>query len=360
MLYIKNPRFFAIGIPILLILFTMNHLEYHYRQKAIEKQSKEQNQIVVRIEGASTGHNTIAIDDGQLLSNNDSLFLHFAMLGDWAFDPKSPSPCPENIKALSGQEASCIGFMYPLEAGDRIKAFCLLRSTQTCCYGPRPQYNQYIFVEMKEPVKFERLAPVLLKGKFFVDPQPDQGFIYRMEGISLSPVGNDAPEIDAVKAAQEANLPRFDFQPLEAFEKNQANGLPRELVVLNGKQVVLDGYLVYRSKDVPPQILLGSKWWDGVSKGTPPTLFNAVMVFPKDTAHVPQLWKQKGVFTGTLHFTSDAAQWPKTGIVSLHDAVIGVPGTTKISTLMDSGPYLPIFIECLIIIAFLMKTLKTF
>ena len=41
-------------------------------------------------------------------------------------------------------------------------------------------------VEMKEPVKFERFAPVTVNGRFFVDPQPKQGYIYRMEGESVA------------------------------------------------------------------------------------------------------------------------------------------------------------------------------
>ena len=72
--------------------------------------------------------------------------------------------------------------MYPLQQGDAIQYFCLLRTTQTCCYGPRPQFNQYVFVEMDKPTPFHRLDPVACVGKFRVEPTPDEGYIYRMVG----------------------------------------------------------------------------------------------------------------------------------------------------------------------------------
>lgn len=360
MLHLRRPKLFAIGIPTLLILFAMNHIEYYHRVKRIEFQGRQQSQIVVRAQGGDSGHNTIVIDDDSVQSGVDSTFLHFAMLEGWDFDTNSKSSCPESIKALSGLDVSCIGFMYPLESGSKVKMFCLLRTTQTCCYGPMPQYNRYIFVEMDHPVEFERLVPVLLKGRFFVDPQPDQGFIYRMEGRSLLPVGgDDALEINPENSASKANLPLFDFNLLKAFENSQSNSnsFSNDLVELNGKQIVLTGYIVDRTKDLPPHLLVSSRWWDGLYSGIPPTIFNSVMVFPKDMAQVPPLWKQRGLFTATLHLSRDPLQWSKEGIVSFHDATIGVPGAVAVKTVMDSGPYLPIYSESLIIISILMITL---
>ena len=72
---------------------------------------------------------------------------------------------------------------------------------------------------MKEPVKFQRLTPVMISGKFFVEPKPDDGYIYRMEGDSLSTVGDDAPDIDPVRSAKQAKLPLFDYTPLMAMAK---------------------------------------------------------------------------------------------------------------------------------------------
>ncbi|MEM4298293.1 MAG: DUF3299 domain-containing protein, partial [Nitrososphaerota archaeon] len=108
--------------------------------------------------------------------------LTFSTLMTWQYEPKSNSSPPETIKRLDGHKVRVIGFMYPLQEGASIQYFCLLRTTQTCCYGPRPQYNQYIFVEMAKPTTFYRLDPVSCVGKFKVDPNPEEGFIYRMEG----------------------------------------------------------------------------------------------------------------------------------------------------------------------------------
>ena len=356
MIKVRRPRLLAIGLPILVVIFILNHLEYHHRKQVLELRGKWKNQVAVKAGGGPTGHNTISIDESSI-SGGKMSFLHFATLGAWDFDPQANTPCPENIQALSGHSANCIGFMYPLEAGNQLKAFCLLRSTQTCCYGPRPQYNQYLFVEMSQPVKFERLAPVLLEGKFFVDPQPDQGFIYRMEGTSLSPVEDDVPEIDAAAAAQQANIPLFDFQALAAFEKNQNQGLPAELASLNGRQVVLNGFLIDRSQDTPPHILVSDKWWDGMTQGTPPTLFNAVMVIPANIEQTPPIWKQRGTFTGHLQVSNNPDEWSKNGIVCLQNAIIGVPGTTSISNIKNSGPKLSMYMELIISILFLALTL---
>ena len=37
---------------------------------------------------------------------------------------------------------------------------------------------------MEKPTAFYRLDPVSCVGKFKVDPAPDEGFIYRMEGLT--------------------------------------------------------------------------------------------------------------------------------------------------------------------------------
>jgi len=86
------------------------------------------------------------------------------------------------VKRLDGRKVRITGFMYPLQEGVNIQHFCLLRTTQTCCYGPRPQYNQYIFVEMARPTPFRRLDPVTCVGRLKVEPTPEEGYIYRMEG----------------------------------------------------------------------------------------------------------------------------------------------------------------------------------
>jgi hypothetical protein len=313
-------RLLVIGLPVLLALFAVNHGEYWYRQKCARQREALGASVSVRAEtGAFAGHKTIGIDETQAVPEG-SLFLRFATLAQWNFDPKSPSPCPRVVRELSGREVSCIGFMYPLEAGSKLKTFCLLRTTQTCCYGPRPQYSQYLLVEMKEPVKFERLTPVIVRGKFYPEAHPEQGFIYRMEGESVTPIEGDEPETDPAEAARKAGLPLFDIASLAAVENGTTGMVPPALRALDGKRAVVGGYLLNRVEGSPPRILVGREWWDGVSQGKPPTIYTAVMVFPADASQMPPVWKDTGVFSGMLHVETNAGQWSETGIVSLRGA----------------------------------------
>ena len=120
---------------------------------------------------------------------------------------------PRSPAARSWWWVSCIRWR---PAAD-VKTFCLLRSTQTCCYGPRPQYNQYLLVEMREPVRFERLAPVIVEGKFLAEAHPEDGYIYHLDGTSVRAADGEAAEIDAAQAARAAGLKLLDFAWLETL-----------------------------------------------------------------------------------------------------------------------------------------------
>jgi hypothetical protein len=175
-------------------------------------------------------------------------------------------------------------------------------------------------VELKEPVKFERLVPVIVRGKFYPEAHPEQGFIYRMEGELVTPIGGDEPEADPAEVARKAALPLFDFGMLATVETETTRAVSPALRALDGKRAVVAGYILNRVEASPPRILVGKEWWDGVSQGKPPTIYTAVMVFPADASHVPPVWKDKGVFSGVLHVETDTARWPEAGIVSLRDA----------------------------------------
>ena len=155
--------------------------------QAEDKQAEtvKQGGLVIQKEEGPSGHSTIGIVEESLdLDQVKETPLTFKTLMKWDYDVSNNSPAPEIVKKLDGRKVRLTGFMYPLQEGKEIQYFCLLRSTQTCCYGPRPQYNQYVFVEMDKPTTFYRLDPVSCVGKFKVDPAPDEGFIYRMEGLT--------------------------------------------------------------------------------------------------------------------------------------------------------------------------------
>jgi hypothetical protein len=313
-------RFFIFGLVVILAGISANHIEGASRQKN-NRNAAEAGNVTVRAERNAAGHNQIGIDEASVRGGEERSALTFAQLIRWEYERDKATPCPEEIQHLSGRTASCTGFMYPLEPGSALRVFCLLRTTQTCCYGPRPQYNQYLFVEAKSPVKFERFAPVTVEGKFFVDAQPEQGYIYRMEATSVASAAGDEPDVPAAEVARREHSPLFDFAPLDEMEKQKpAVAVPTALKNLDGRVAVVDGFVVKRLDDSAPRLIIGKNAWDGKSIGVRPTMFNTVTVVLRDRTELPPVWKQHGVFIGTLR-VSDPLSWPDGGIMNLTDAV---------------------------------------
>ena len=138
--------------------------------------------LLIKKEKGPSGHSTIGIDESTIQEDSTkTLALTFSRLMAWEYHADNNTPPPEKVERLDGRNVKLTGFMYPLQQGDTIQYFCLLRTTQTCCYGPRPQFNQYVFVEMDAPTPFYRIDPVACVGKFRVEPTPDEGYIYRIE-----------------------------------------------------------------------------------------------------------------------------------------------------------------------------------
>jgi hypothetical protein len=153
-------------------------------QDKAEKQGDDEGAgLRIIEEKGPAGHSTIGIDESTVSHEGlMELPLTFSELMTWDYSVDNHAPPPHEVKELNGRKVRLVGFMYPLQDGSDIQYFCLMRSTQTCCYGPRPQYNQYVFVEMDKPTAFYRLDPVSCVGNLYVEPTPEEGFIYRMEG----------------------------------------------------------------------------------------------------------------------------------------------------------------------------------
>jgi hypothetical protein len=141
----------------------------------------------IRKEEGPAGHTTIGITEKEE-SAGEIPRLTFHTLMNWAFSGDDRRNPPESVTAYDKKKVRLIGFMYPLEQGKKIHYFCSLRTTQTCCYGPKPRYNQYVLVEMDAPTRFYRLKPVECEGVFHVEPNPEEGYIYRLEGKTCSSV----------------------------------------------------------------------------------------------------------------------------------------------------------------------------
>ncbi len=145
--------------------------------------------VRIQEEKGPSGHSTIGIVESAIQSDTEkTLTLTFSRLMAWQYDADNDTPPPEKVGKLDGRKVKLTGFMYPLQQGDSIQYFCLLRTTQTCCYGPRPQFNQYVFVEMDAPTPFYRIEPVSCVGKLRVEPTPDEGYIYRIEGVKCESI----------------------------------------------------------------------------------------------------------------------------------------------------------------------------
>ncbi len=150
--------------------------------------------VLIKEEKGPSGHSTIGIVENAIEGDTGKILrLTFSRLMSWKYDADRVTPPPGKVKKLDGRKVMLTGFMYPLQQGDAIQYFCLLRTTQTCCYGPRPQFNQYVLVEMGTPTPFFRLDPVSCVGKFRVEPTPDEGYIYRIEGETCESIsGKDS------------------------------------------------------------------------------------------------------------------------------------------------------------------------
>jgi len=340
--WIRRRKTLVWGLIFLTVIYLANHAEYRYRLRKCSTTNSNRAAVVHIERNTLGGHKTIGIDEELSRAENGTLFLRFSMLGQWDFDPARSNPCPAEIAKLSGRPVSCLGFMYPLEPGTSIKTFCLLRTTQTCCYGPRPQYNQYLLVETDHPVKFERLTPVIVTGRFYPDSQPAQGFIYRMEATSVTPLADEGPEADAAEMARKANVPLFDFSLLESLKDSpSSSALPEALLKLDGNKAVLRGTVCDRT-EAPTRILVGKSLMGVPAQGNAPSLYNAIMVYPMDADQIPPVWKETGIFIGIIHIERNPVTWRQNGIVSLRKAMRngGLP--------QGGGPILSVSCELLL------------
>ena len=176
-------------IALLIFLSSLLAQGFFLTEGVLGKSGEKSGKVRILEEQGPEGHTTIGIDESSIADDaGKATPVHFSTLMEWDYDRDRKNPPPESVGNLDGKKIRIIGFMYPLQDGQSIQYFCLLRSTQTCCYGPRPQFNQYILVEMDKPTEFFRLDPVSCEGAFHVDPTPDEGFIYRMEGKACKAV----------------------------------------------------------------------------------------------------------------------------------------------------------------------------
>lgn len=278
---------------------------------------------VKQVEGPE-GHVSVAIDETSL---NDDILTSFSTLAHWYFDPEANTPPPPDIARLHQQKISVAGFMFPLTEGSEVEAFCLMATTQTCCYGPRPQYNQFILVEAKPKVPFERLRPVKVTGTFFVEPKYQDGYIYRMEADKVTPA-EDNEDATATVAATAQLFPwsilemQRPVKPVQSFQELLAEiKLTPELTDMADKETLVKGFLITSGTNIMGETLLmvGCYSWDGCCVGTPPDLFNSVTIKTNSGSTPPQFWIREVAYQGKLVINATDT-WDDRGLVTLEEA----------------------------------------
>jgi hypothetical protein len=172
-----------------------------------------------------------------------------------------------------------------------------------------------------------------------------------MEGESVRPAVPDDQPASASEVARRNNLPVFDFAPLEAAKTaaDKEAEIARLAADLDGKEMVLQGFIVGKIGEAQAKTMIGRYAWDGKAKGTPPGLYNTVLVSPRSAGDTPPVWWQEAVFTGTIRVTKEPSERARSGIVSLQDAVLAVAPASDRDLLVDAGLLLPLPYEFLIL-----------
>ncbi|NLI78098.1 MAG: DUF3299 domain-containing protein [Candidatus Riflebacteria bacterium] len=253
----------------------------------------------------TTGHFSIGVREGGIAGEEDLLL--FSQLKQWDFQADRPDrPPPSGITARHGRSAQLTGFMFPLQEGDLIKAFMLMATTQTCCYGPRPQFNQYVLVEIPQPTPFVRFRPVTARGTFFVEPSPQDGYIYRMEAQEVLPAPEMPIPLGPTSLGSEALALDLwdDFASLLhglAGKGIEEMALPASWSGFLGKVGRLKGNLVGpEGQRENGDLVLGRFAWDGCCTGIPPDPFNSIQVRLASGAPIPASWHKSGELVGVV------------------------------------------------------------
>ncbi len=299
-------------------LVASDHQMVHQPEKMSGSEFKaEEWRPQVRETAGPEGHQSI-----QLVYGHSSDEASFEILQTWDYSTERNIIVPFEVKRLHEQTIAIAGFMFPLEEGEKIGAFCLMATTQVCCYGPKPQFNQFILVESSEKVTFERIRPVKVVGKFFIDPQPQDGYIFRMQAEKV--IQAAAPKI--IVYADPGNASLMPWSVLEKLRPASVQDIascriPRELIALDQKKVTVGGHYLGQF-DVAENVafMIGIHYWDRCCQGTPPDIFNAVMVFPASSG--VDLFSYRGMasFSGTLEVNTEPDTWKAKGIVTLQNA----------------------------------------
>jgi hypothetical protein len=340
-------KLFPVIVLLLIVVFAANHVEQFLRSRENQKDpAGEGVAIAVKTEPGEGEHFEIAVDEGNLKLPGKEPVVRFSDLRSWTFDPVKKNEPPEAVKALHGKRVAVAGFM---EArGDEAMSFSLIRAHHPGEeHGARKSLepNERIRIDLPDPVPVERTRPVLVRGRFFTDPKPVDGYLCRVEGESLETAGLGAPA-----GVPEAGpvLPTVDFFWLEDMEVQDSRGgdveFPEAFLALDGKRVRIEGFIVDRDNGPPESILVGRHYWDGCCTGVRPTYFNSLLVVPREGEAVPSPWVARGAYAGTLKLNRDEADWVEWGVGRIENA-LARPLSNR-----GEGPHIPVWVEAVLLI----------
>lgn len=142
----------------------------------------------------SFGQHKVSFDDQPKAVGRRNVALLVPDESDAVEMPTAPGQSgtiPPNILALDGKRVRLTGYMLPIRMVDGlVQDFLLLRNQMMCCYGRRPELNEWVVVRMKgkgvpstmdTPLSFYGTLHV---GEFF-ENQVFEG-LYRLDGEKIS------------------------------------------------------------------------------------------------------------------------------------------------------------------------------
>ena len=277
--------------------------------------------------------------------------VSFPLLATWNPDPRYavPEP-PQAVGALQDQHVRIEGYMTSLEGGRETNLF-LLSAGVRAPDAPLPPVNASVLVVSEDPVPIFRGVPVAVRGRFFLDPNPDRGFIYRMTCEGIESVGEGKPKTRLPLDIDE--VVDFDFAWLEELpDPSPSAKMPAALVKRDGQAVVVSGHVVARDEDPPPVYLIaGRHEGECADLCAQPTHRSAVPVQLRLNARTVPDKASGATFVGWIELRHDPTTWERQSPVQIVDAVLGDPRGER------RGPLLPIWAEALVGLAILATSL---
>ncbi len=268
----------------------------------------------------------------------------FSLLGSWSFDPKKPDQAPPKaVEALHEKRVIMEGYMAPLVPERRFTTFMLVGALPKK-RDVLPPPNRAVWVQFDEPVNWYREQRVWVQGKLYLDANPKEGFLYRMDGERLVPPKSEQPPPPSAWNPRAAAA--FDFDWLNGLAEQRLKWKPPPaLLNLDGKLVVASGKVVARDEGPPLTLVVAPSDSDSEEDEKEPPASMLGRFLPVELYRgLPEPVEKPRhiVLSGWLECCTDPAKWRREPPVSLRFAVVGDIRGAPV------GPILPWWAELLL------------